>query len=163
MDVGMLFQHRGPETEKARPPKQVFDFRTFRSPFTSDRRHAHTLDVEKTNEWMNEWMNVPMFFWDPFTKWSSLHQYGRYLPQAWSGTNRSTCPPSDWATTWVATFLKKCSRWGVVCRFSEVTVMSRSRLSLPGPSTWVKIPTLLRMEKRAWAISCNSSNVGLLL
>src|SRR6218665_628046 len=46
MDVGMLFQHRGPATEKAQSPKQVFDFRTFRSPFTSDRRRAPALDVD---------------------------------------------------------------------------------------------------------------------
>ena len=32
MDVEMLFQHLGPAIEKARSPKQVFDFRTFRSP-----------------------------------------------------------------------------------------------------------------------------------
>src|SRR6218665_1834809 len=32
MDVGMLFQHRGPATEKARSPKQVFDFRTLDRP-----------------------------------------------------------------------------------------------------------------------------------
>jgi len=38
MDVGMLFQHRGPATEKARSLRQVFDFWTFRSLFTSDRR-----------------------------------------------------------------------------------------------------------------------------
>ena len=34
MDVGMLFQHLGPATEKARSPKQVFYFRTARLPLT---------------------------------------------------------------------------------------------------------------------------------
>jgi len=51
MDVGMLFQHRGPATEKARSPKQVFDFRTFRSPFTSDRRRAPALDVDTPTQY----------------------------------------------------------------------------------------------------------------
>jgi len=45
MDVGMLFQHLGPATEKVRSLKQVFDFRTFRSPLTLDRRCAPALDV----------------------------------------------------------------------------------------------------------------------
>src|SRR6218665_3286914 len=40
MDVGMLFQHLSPATEKARSLKQVFDFQTFRSPLTLDRRRA---------------------------------------------------------------------------------------------------------------------------
>jgi len=38
MDVGMLFQNFGPATEKARSPNRAFDFQTFRSPLTSDRR-----------------------------------------------------------------------------------------------------------------------------
>jgi len=42
MDVGMLFQHLGPATEKVWSPKQVFKFRTFRSPLTSDRRPMST-------------------------------------------------------------------------------------------------------------------------
>ena len=46
MDIGM-FRHLGPATEKARWPKQVFDFRTFRSPLTSDRRRAPAHDKEK--------------------------------------------------------------------------------------------------------------------
>ena len=33
--VWMLFQHLGPAAERARSPKQVFDFRTFRSPHSA--------------------------------------------------------------------------------------------------------------------------------
>ena len=51
MDVGMLFQHRGPAIEKARSPKQVFNFLTFRSPFTSDRRRAPALDVDTPTQY----------------------------------------------------------------------------------------------------------------
>src|SRR6218665_3416600 len=39
MDVGMLFQHLGPATEKARSPKQVFDFGLL------DRPIIHIADV----------------------------------------------------------------------------------------------------------------------
>ena len=49
MYVGMLFQHLSPATEKARSPKQVFDFRTFRLPLTSDRRCA--LDVDTPTQY----------------------------------------------------------------------------------------------------------------
>jgi len=45
MEVGMLFQHLGPATEKARTPKQVFDFWTFKSTLTSNHRRALSLDV----------------------------------------------------------------------------------------------------------------------
>ena len=49
MDVGMLFQHLGPATEKARSSKQVFYFQTFTLPLISDCRRAPALHVA---EWM---------------------------------------------------------------------------------------------------------------
>jgi len=51
MDVGMLFQHLGPATEKARSPKQIFYFQTFRSPLDSDRRCAPSLDVDTATQY----------------------------------------------------------------------------------------------------------------
>ena len=47
VDVGMLFQHLRPATEKARSPKQVLDFRTFSSPLTSDCKRSPSLHVDR--------------------------------------------------------------------------------------------------------------------
>ena len=44
IEGGRLFQHLGPATENARSPKQVLDFRTFRSPRASDRKEGPDLD-----------------------------------------------------------------------------------------------------------------------
>src|SRR5688572_25679111 len=43
IEGGMLFQHLGPATEKARSPKPVLDFRTCRSPFASDLKEGPAL------------------------------------------------------------------------------------------------------------------------
>ena len=51
MDFWKLFQHLGRETEKARLPKHVLDFQTFRSPFNSHRRRAPALDVDTPTQY----------------------------------------------------------------------------------------------------------------
>ena len=106
MDAGMLFQHRGPATEKARLPKQVFEFRTFRSPFKSDRRRAPVLYVDTPTQYDSRYSGAA-----PWKDETGI--------RCFSTSNNSDCMQLLTNRSWQKHLLTSCQTWSVNCRSAQ--------------------------------------------